>query len=133
MPSTTNAPGRPEAGWVLYDGDCGICSSWAPRWAPTLERLGLAVAPLQSPWVAARTGLSREVLGNDLRLLQTDGKLISGANVYRYVMRRIPWAYPFYLLSRAPGFSHIFDWGYRTFARHRMEISASCRIGGPHG
>jgi hypothetical protein len=76
--------------------------------------------------VEERTGLRRDILLTDIRLLQTDGKLFSGADVYRYVLRRIWWGYPLYLFSVMPGLRHAFDWGYRTFARHRMRISSSC-------
>jgi predicted DCC family thiol-disulfide oxidoreductase YuxK len=124
--STDLAVKQPAKGWVLYDGACGICSRWVLRWGATLARLGLGVAPLQSPWVEERTGLRRDVLLTDIRLLQTDGEIISGADVYRYVMRRIWWAYPVYLFSVMPGLRAAFDWGYRTFARHRMRISSSC-------
>jgi predicted DCC family thiol-disulfide oxidoreductase YuxK len=118
----------PRGGWVLYDGACGICSGWVPRWASTLSCLGLAVASLQSPWVAKRTGLPQDVLLTDIRLLQNDGSIVSGADVYRYVMRRVWWAYPIYLLSVTPVLKSAFDWGYRTFARHRMSISGSCGL-----
>jgi hypothetical protein len=78
--------------------------------------------------VEERTGLTRDILLTDLRLLQKDGRLISGADVYRYVMRRIWWAFPVYLLSVTPGLKSVFNWSYRTFARHRMRISTSCRL-----
>lgn len=113
-------------GWVLFDGGCGVCSRWVPYWEPTLQRLGLAIAPLQSPWVRQRTGLAPEALLDDIRLLRPDGRLISGADVYRYVMRRLWWTYPLYLLSEVPGLRDLFDWGYRKFARHRMKISNTC-------
>jgi hypothetical protein len=59
----------------------------------------------------------------------------SGADVYRYVMRRRWWAYPFYLIAMAPGGRQIFDWGYRTFARHRIKLSDVCGFQPPtvHG
>ena len=117
---------QPAAGWVLYDGACGICSRWVPKWSTTLARLGLAVAPLQSSWVEERTGLRRDLLLTDIQLLRVDGEIISGADVYRYILRRIWWAYPLYLFSVMPGLRRAFDWGYRTFARHRMRISSSC-------
>jgi predicted DCC family thiol-disulfide oxidoreductase YuxK len=123
-------PDEPKAGWVLYDGDCGICSRWVPSWAPTLERQGLAVAPLQSSWVPERTGLTRNDLLSEIRLLERSGRLHSGADVYRYILRRIWWGYPVYLLSLVPGLNRGFDWAYRTFARHRMRISASCGLPG---
>jgi predicted DCC family thiol-disulfide oxidoreductase YuxK len=120
--------GQPAYGWILYDGACGVCSHWVLKYGAILARLGLAVAPLQSSWVEQRTGLPRELLLTDIRLLHRDGSLTSGADVYRYVMRRIWWAFPLYLLSIAPGLRDAFDWGYRTFAHHRMRISASCGI-----
>lgn len=119
---------EPSAGWVLYDGDCGVCSRWVPSWGPTLQRRGLAIAPLQSPWVLERTGLLPADLLSDIRLLKPSGQLLSGAEVYRYIMQRIWWTYPLYLLSRLPGLSQLFEWAYRTFARHRMRISASCAL-----
>lgn len=121
---------RPATGWVLYDAECGVCRRWVPSWAPWLERLGLAVAPLQTGWVAERTGLSRAELLQDIRLLEHGGRLHSGADVYRYLMRRTRWAYPLYLLSLAPGFRLVFDFTYRMFARHRMRIAGSCGLPG---
>jgi predicted DCC family thiol-disulfide oxidoreductase YuxK len=126
-PSPRSA-GEPRAGWVLYDGDCGVCSRWVQSWGPALQRRGLAIAPLQSAWVQERTGLSPADLLSDIRLLQPSGQLLSGADVYRYLMRRIWWTYPCYLLSKVPGLSQLFEWAYRTFARHRMRVSASCGL-----
>jgi predicted DCC family thiol-disulfide oxidoreductase YuxK len=119
---------EPREGWVLFDGACGICSRWVPFWAPTLRRLGLDIAPLQTDWVRERTGLGSDELLSDLRLLRPDGRLVSGPEVYRYVMQRIWWAYPLYLLSKVPGLRQIFDWSYRTFARHRLRISSTCGL-----
>lgn len=121
----------PSLGWVLYDGSCGVCARWVPFWGATLRRLGLGTAPLQSDWVIHRTGLTATVLLEDLRLLHADGRLTSGADVYRFVMRRLWWAYPLYLLSVLPGGRYVFDWSYRTFARHRLEISAACGVEPP--
>jgi predicted DCC family thiol-disulfide oxidoreductase YuxK len=121
---------QPTNGWVLYDGDCGVCSLWVSRCRAILARLGLAIAPLQSSWVEKATGLAPDVLLTDFRLLLNDGRLISGADVYRYVIRRLWWSYPLYLLSVTPGLRAVFDWSYRTFAQHRRRISASCAL--PH-
>ena len=81
-------------GWVFYDGTCGICGRWVPRWAPWLAARGLAVAPLQEPWVVERTGLSRTELLDDITLLLHDGSTRRGADAYRYLMRSSAWTRP---------------------------------------
>ena len=117
-------------GWVLYDGSCGFCSRWVPFWRPTLRRLGYDIAPLQSPWVRDRLNLSSEALVEDLRLLLSGDIQVAGADVYRYFMRRIWWAYPCFLIAVAPGTRKLFDWAYRTFARNRFRFSSACRLTG---
>ena len=75
-----------------------------------------------------RTGLPAADLLSNIRLLRPDGQMLTGPDVYRYMLRRIWWAYPLYLLSTVPGLSHLFDWTYRTFASHRGRISNSCGV-----
>jgi hypothetical protein len=118
---------EPE-GWVLYDGGCGVCTRWVPFWAPTLARLGLDIAPLEAPWVAPRLGVPPEALTADIRLLFRDGRQLAGADVYRYVTRRLGWAYPLYVLAVAPGSRRVFESAYRAFANNRLGISASCGL-----
>lgn len=82
-------------GTVLYDGGCGFCSRWVHFWEPTLRRHGFRVAALQEPWVEKRLGADPAQLLADIRLLTPDGNLVSGANVYLHVARRIWWMTPF--------------------------------------
>jgi len=116
-------------GWVLFDGSCGFCSSWVLYWAGTLRQRGFEIAPLQDTWVRARLALSDEGdLLRDLRVLLDSGGELRGANAYRYVMRRIWWAYPLYLLSVTPLLRHLFDSAYRAFADNRYHFSRSCQL-----
>jgi predicted DCC family thiol-disulfide oxidoreductase YuxK len=69
-----------------------------------------------------------ESLLADIGLLTTSGRLISGAEVYLYVARRIWWAWPFYAIFSLPGFNRLIHAGYRWFARNRYCISHSCRL-----
>jgi len=117
-------------GWVLYDDSCGFCRRWIPFWAKTLRKRGFDIAPLQSEWVAERLNAPEEDLLFDLRLLLADGGQVRGADVYRYVMRRIWWAYPLYVLSVAPVLRLVFDRAYRTFANNRYFVSHACRLPG---
>lgn len=118
-------------GWVLYDERCGVCARWVPFWAPTLARLGLDIAPLQSPWVSERLGLAPEALLRDLRIVLDDGQQFVGADAYRYVMARVWWARPLGGLASAPGARRLFDAAYRAFADNRLGISHACGLGGP--
>jgi predicted DCC family thiol-disulfide oxidoreductase YuxK len=115
-------------GWVLYDGGCGFCSRWVPFWESTLKKQGFHIAPLQADWVAEKFNLSQDELTSDFRLLLADGEKVDGAEVYRYLMRRIWWATPLYFLSILPIFRNLFDAGYRAFADNRYWISRTCHM-----
>jgi predicted DCC family thiol-disulfide oxidoreductase YuxK len=122
--STTQHP----AGWVLYDGACGLCRRWIPFWRTTLERNGFGIAPLQSDWVIAKLQLEGAELRAQLRLLRADGSQLLGADVYRCIMQRIWWAWPLYLFAITPGFRNLFDWSYRKLAANRYRFSTTCSL-----
>ena len=115
-------------GVVLYDGQCGFCSRWVKYWARTLAGRGFEIASLDESWVAAKLSVPYEELVTDIRLLTADGELISGADVYLYVTRRIRWAWPFYAVFSLPGFNRLIHAGYRWFARNRHHISHTCGL-----
>jgi predicted DCC family thiol-disulfide oxidoreductase YuxK len=115
-------------GCVLYDGHCGFCSRWVNFWKPTLQRHGFQIAALEEPWVSQRLTLPYEELLTDIRLLTPSGELVSGANVYLYVTRRIWWTWPFYKIFSLPGFNRLIHAGYRWFATNRHHISHACRL-----
>ena len=115
-------------GVVLYDGQCGFCSGWVKYWAATLGRRGFEIASLDEPWVAKRLKMPHEELVTDIRLRTAGGQLISGADVYLYVTRRIWWAWPFYAIFRLPGFNRLIHVGYRWFARNRYCVSHACKL-----
>ena len=115
-------------GVVLYDGQCGFCSRWVKYWAGTLRGHRFEIASLDEPWVAEKLIMPRAELITDIRLLTAEGELVSGADVYLYVTRRIWWAWPFYAISSLPLFRRLIHAGYRWFARNRYGISRSCKL-----
>jgi predicted DCC family thiol-disulfide oxidoreductase YuxK len=119
---------RPQSprGWVLYDGSCGFCARWVPFWAATLRRRGFEIATLQSDWARARVPMDEAARLHDIRLLTADGTVISGADAYRHLMRRIWWAWPLYLLASTPGLRAVFDRCYRAFADNRHRFARRC-------
>ena len=89
---------------------------------------GLWDRPVAGGLGAGPPDLPADRLLDDLRLLLADGSHRAGAEVYRYAMRRIWWAWPLYLFATIPGGRQVFDWGYRTFARHRHRVSDACGL-----
>jgi predicted DCC family thiol-disulfide oxidoreductase YuxK len=118
-------------GWILYDARCGLCGRWVPRWAPTLARAGIGVAPLQDPAMRARSGLDEAALLEDVTLAFADGRLLRGADVYRELLARLRWTRGLAWLARRPGARHLFDAGYRAVARRRYALSHACRLEPP--
>jgi len=116
-------------GWLLYDEECGVCHQVVPRFEKTLRKRGFAIAPLQSERVRRRLGFPQNDMVS-IRLLLRDGRQIVGADVYRYVMKRMWWSYPVYVLSVAPLLRQAFDWSYRTFAANRYWVSKACGLPG---
>ena len=127
----TSAAVTEPIGWVLYDTSCGICSRWVPWWSPTFTRLGLATAALQEPWVASRGDLSPEALMRDIHILFADGRLVRGADAYRWVLRRRWWGVPIWCVVVIPPGRWLFDLAYRWFARNRHHVSHVCGIKPP--
>jgi predicted DCC family thiol-disulfide oxidoreductase YuxK len=114
--------------WVLYDNQCGFCSRWIEFWRTTLAKRNIGIAGLQERWVVERLGLAEQELLHDIRLLTTEGLIVSGADVYLYVTRRIWWARPFYSIFCLPGFNQLLHLGYGWFARNRHRISTTCGL-----
>lgn len=115
-------------GWILYDDSCGFCRRWVPFWRSTLNKRGFHIASLQSRFAQENLDLSESEMLTDLRLLLTNGQQIAGANVYRYVTKRIWWAYPIYLFSVSPLLRRVFDAAYRSFATNRFRFSRACGL-----
>ena len=115
-------------GWLLYDGHCGFCSRWVNFWRWTLARHGFKTAALEEEWVSQKLTMPYEELLTDIRLLTANGELVSGANVYLYVMRQIWWAWPFYAIFSLPGLNWAIHAGYRWFARNRHHVSHACGL-----
>lgn len=125
-PAQTTA--APSAGWILYDGGCGFCFRWVHFWQDVVERRGFALKALQTAAADGTLQTPSESLLDDIRVLTSEGEVMSGADAYLYVTRRIWWAWPFYAIFSLPGFYWVLWRGYRWFNRNRYRISRHCEI-----
>ncbi len=93
----------PYRGWILYDGSCGFCYWWVHLWEKVVAKRGFALKDLQTASADGTLSIDKNQLFDDIRVLDTEGRLISGADAYLYVAKKIWWAWPFYALFCQPG------------------------------
>lgn len=131
MPRRFFAPLSMErpVGWVLYDGTCGMCSKLAATWRPHVESIGFECAPNNAEWVRERASHLGDELGADMRILFRDGRVLSGANAYLFLMRRIWWLKPIGVLLGLPGIRYLTSWAYEEIKRRRHLLSRACGLG----
>jgi predicted DCC family thiol-disulfide oxidoreductase YuxK len=119
---------RAVRGWILFDRDCGICTSLARRFRRTFEERGFGLAALQDPRVAALLALPPELLLREMRVVTNDGLIYGGADAIVYLARKVWWAWPLFAAAQIPGVPRILDAGYRWFADHRPCSSGTCQV-----
>jgi predicted DCC family thiol-disulfide oxidoreductase YuxK len=124
----TDGKGRHARGWLFFDAECGFCTRTA-RWiAPTLEKHGMALAPLQDARVGALLGIPREELLREIRFLLSDGSQSGGADALVALAKEIWWWRPLAWLSRVPGMMNVLRSAYRWIAQQRSCASAACTV-----
>ena len=93
-----------------------------------MERRGFSTAALEEKGVSDKLTMPYAELVTDIRLLTPNLELVSGANAYLYVTRRIWWAWPFHAIFSLPGFNWLIHAGYQWVARNRHYVSHACRL-----
>jgi len=125
----TDTKGRHARGWLFFDADCAFCGKIVRALAPSLQRRGFALAPLQDPRVGALLGLSQTELLLEMRLLVSNGQQTGGADAAVALAHEIWWARPLVWLSKPPGMMQLLRRAYRWIAAHRQCSAAiSCGI-----
>ena len=114
--------------WLLYDGDCQLCVGLAARFRKALERRGFRLAPLQTPWVTKRLGLSGEPLLREMRLLLPDERIYGGADAVLEISRRFWWVWPVYFGGVLPGGKVLLRVLYHWISEHRCSTTGQCRL-----
>ena len=118
-----------EYGWVFYDGACRFCRRLARQWGPALERRRFRLAPLQTPWVAGRLGISGPELLREMRVLTPEGKLFGGADAIVELSRGFWWARWLALAARIPCALKLLQGAYRWVAARRHCDAGACATG----
>ena len=113
---------------LLFDADCAFCSGLARRFTPFLHRLGITLAPLQSPWVPEVLGRDPRAPLEEMRLLFPDGRAPGGVGAILEIARRTFWGWPLLLVAAIPGVKPLLRRAYREFAARRHCLNGACSI-----
>jgi predicted DCC family thiol-disulfide oxidoreductase YuxK len=103
---------------LVYDGDCAICRYWVVYWQG-LTNGRVVFRPYQEA-AADFPAIPREAFQRAIQLIESDGKVYSGAAATFRVLRHAPgrslwwWSY-----AHLPGFAALSEWAYAFFARRR--------------
>jgi predicted DCC family thiol-disulfide oxidoreductase YuxK len=111
---------RTQTDWILYDGQCALCTNGARRYGGILRRAGFQLATLQS-----RFG---EKDFAEMLVQTRDGKTFGGADAYIEITRRIWWAWPLFALTKIPGVTPLLHSAYRKLAANRHCFGGKCSI-----
>ena len=114
--NNTDSPKSPN-GWVLYDAQCGLCTSAARRNATWLKGLGYGIAPLPD------SADAREML-----LVTLDNRVFPGVEAYIHILAGLPHTSLLVKLARRPRIHQLLRLVYCWIADHRGRISEVCRI-----
>ncbi len=122
---------------LIYDGHCRMCTREAAR----LQRWvhgGVRLESFHDAGVIERhPGLTREQCERALQMIDTDGRIYSGAEAIARVLRLRASLAPLARLYYVPGLRRSIDWGYRWVARNRFRFGGepcgdeACRVHQP--
>jgi predicted DCC family thiol-disulfide oxidoreductase YuxK len=107
--------------WVLFDGTCHLCTRWAQRCEPLLRCQGFRFAPLQTPWVCERLGLTPGEAPREMIVLPLQDGIL-------HLVAQVGWTRPLAWVARLPGVLPLLRHAYRALAARRHCANGACRV-----
>jgi predicted DCC family thiol-disulfide oxidoreductase YuxK len=115
-------------GWVLYDGECSLCTKAARRCQSLLRRSGFQVAALQTASVGGDFGTDEHGRPTEMIVALPDGRTLGGADGIVQIARRVWWAWPVFALAQIPGMMVLLRAVYRYVAAKRTCNGNACEL-----
>jgi predicted DCC family thiol-disulfide oxidoreductase YuxK len=111
---------------VFYDGGCPLCrremgllQRWDRRRCIRFTDISALAFDPQA------IGKTFDELMARMHGRLPDGTWLDGVEVFRRLYAAVGFG-PIVWLSRLPGVSHLLDFGYKIFARHRLRLTGRC-------
>ncbi|MBS1807219.1 MAG: DUF393 domain-containing protein [Acidobacteria bacterium] len=115
-----------QQGYLLFDGDCGICS-WSAEWITKIDRRQLfVVQPYQSfaERELAEFDITYEQCDKKLHVISRHGKVYRGALGLNYFLwQYLPWSVLVFFIYALPVLLLFELLGYAWVARNRHRLS----------
>src|SRR5262245_43258643 len=115
-----------ERDYMLFDGDCGVCS-WSAEVVRRMDRgRGFVVEPYQAfdESELTRFGIDYEKCSRAVQVITRQGRVYAGAfGVNYFLWRRFPWSMAVFLIYAIPPLLLLEVIGYRIVAENRHRIS----------
>lgn len=112
--------------YLLFDGDCGICS-YSADWARRQDRRGLFVVEPYQLFPAKeliRFGLTYDDCSREVQVITRRGRVLGGALAVNYfLLKRFPWSILAVLIYAVPVVLLLEIVLYKLVARNRHRIS----------
>ena len=111
---------------ALYDGNCVVCvsSRGTMRRLDWLRRIEFIDLQDGAAWRGRYPDLRQERLMGEIHVLDGHGKLYSGFDATRRMLKEVPLGWPLWLLLQMPGSEAIGKRVYRFIASRRYRINA---------
>jgi predicted DCC family thiol-disulfide oxidoreductase YuxK len=117
---------EPGRDYLLFDGDCGICTYCAER-AKRIDRSRrFVIEPFQMfrEEELARFGITYEQCSRALQVITREGRVYAGAfGVNYFLWQRFPWSFGVILIYGIPILLALELIGYRLVANNRHRLS----------
>ena len=111
---------------VFFDGDCPICLREIEmlRRRDRFHRIRFTNIASES-FDERDHGVSMSELMAEIHARLPDGRWLRGVEVFRRLYAAVGFTW-LVRMTRLPGVSQILDYGYRVFARNRLQLTGRC-------
>jgi predicted DCC family thiol-disulfide oxidoreductase YuxK len=113
-------------GWIFYDAECAFCVRVMNRCNNLFARRGFCWLSIQTPGMSERLGIDELSLGEEMKVLLADERVVGGVDAWALLFRSVWWLWPLGALLSLPGVHWLGVRFYHLIAINRYCIGNAC-------